>query len=290
MEPNERVARTVQERASVALVALREQWLPVRMSDETELADVLAFVLAGRPERLNDVAIAQMPPQQQAAVAAVVELIAVLGVGEEPVRPSAGLRERVLASFRDRRARRPRRALLVCDMIVDHLTLGHCVEVPRARAIVPALAKRIEEARAGGVPVVYVLDRHQPDDPELDECGVHAVEGSEGAEVWPPLAPAAKDRIVTKPSYSGFHATELESVLDGLAVDTLVLTGCATEVQILATAMDALQRGFAVELPADSHAGMTEAGELVATGLLAGLAPYTPARHARLARIAGLAG
>jgi nicotinamidase-related amidase len=260
------------------------------MSDETELADVLAFVLAGRPERLNDTAMAQMPPEQQGVIATVTETIAALGSCEEPVEPSARLRERVLASFRDRRARRPRRALLVCDMIVDHLTLGHCVEVPRALAIVPALAKRIKAARADGVPVVYVLDRHQPDDPELDECGVHAVEGSQGAEVWPPLVPAANDRIVTKPSYSGFHATELEGVLDALAVDTLVLTGCATEVQLLATAMDALQRGFAVELPADSHAGMTEAGENVAAGLLAGLAPYTPARRARLTRIAGLAG
>jgi nicotinamidase/pyrazinamidase len=260
------------------------------MSNETELADVLAFVLAGRPERLNDVAIAQMPPEQQGAIAVVVETIAALGVGEESVAPSPALRERVLASFRERWARQPRRALVVCDMIVDHLTLGHCVEVPRALAIVPALAKRIDEARTAGVPIVYVLDRHQPDDPELEECGVHAVEGTPGAEVWPALAPAADDRIVTKPSYSGFHSTELESVLDDLAVDTLVLTGCATEVQLLTTAMDALQRGFAVELPADSHAGMTEAGEMVAAGLLAGLAPYTPARHARLARIAGLSG
>ncbi len=260
------------------------------MSDETELADILAFVLAGRPERLNDVAIPQMPPEQQAAVAAVVETIAALGFGEERVEPSAELRERILASFRDRRARRPRRALVVCDMIVDHLTPGHCVEVPRAQAIVPALEKRIQEARSAGVPVVYVLDRHLPDDPELEECGVHAVEGSEGAKVWPSLAPAGDDVIVTKPSYSGFHATELERVLDGLAVDTLVLTGCATEVQLLATAMDALQRGFAVELPPDSHAGMTEVGERVAAGLLAGLAPYTPARRARLTRIAGLGG
>lgn len=260
------------------------------MSDETVLADLLAFVLAGRPERLNDAAIAQMPPEQRAAVSGVSEIIAALGLGEKPVPPSTGLRERVLASFRERLERRPRRALLVCDMIVDHLTLGHCVEVPRARAIVPALAKRIEEARASGVPVVYVLDRHQPDDPELEECGVHAVEGTEGAKVWPDLAPAPGDHVVTKPSYSGFHSTELETVLDALAVDTLVLTGCATEVQLLATAMDALQRGFAVELPPDSHAGMTEAGERVASGLLSGLAPYTPARRARVARIAGRAG
>jgi nicotinamidase-related amidase len=93
--------------------------------------------------------------------------------------------------------------------------------------------------------------------------------------------------VVTKPSYSGFFDTQLEQTLEELGVDTLVLTGCATEVQLMATATDALHRGFAVEVPPDSQAGTSEASELVTMGVLAALAPYTPARKARLARIAG---
>ena len=255
------------------------------VSDETALADVLEFLLAGRPERLTEMALAQMTPEQRAVVAQVSETIAALSVGLSPVEPSPGLKERIVATLRQRRAAAPRRALLVCDMIRDHLTPGRALEIPRARAIVDALVGRIAEARQSGVPVVYVLDRHEPDDPELAAWGVHAVEGTEGAEVWPALAPEPGDHVVTKPSYSGFHGTRLERVLDDLAVDTLVLAGCATEVQLMSTATDALQRGFEVELPADAQAGNSEAAEAVILAVLGLLVPYAPARRDRLARL-----
>jgi nicotinamidase/pyrazinamidase len=259
------------------------------MTDENTLADLLAFVLAGRPERLTQVAVAQMPPEQRVAVGAVTEGIALLAGAEEPVEPSDALRARILATTQARLARRPRRALLVCDMLVDHLTPGRPLEVPRARAIVPAVAKRIDDARAAGVPVVYILDQHEADDPELVEWGAHALAGTEGAEVWPPLAPKPGDKIVTKPTYSSFFASTLEQVLDELAVDTLVMTGCATEVQLLTTATDALQRGFDVELPPDTQAGYSDPGERFAMGVLAALVPYAPARKVRLERIAAQA-
>jgi nicotinamidase/pyrazinamidase len=257
-----------------------------RMPEETALADLLAFVLAGRPERLTQAAVAQMPPEQRAAVGAVTEAIAVLAGAAEPVEPSPGLRARILASTGTRLARRPRSALLVCDMLVDHLTPGRPLEVPRARAIVPAIAKRIDVARSEGMPVVYILDQHEADDPELEEWGAHAIAGSEGAEVWPALAPKPGDKIVTKPTYSSFFASSLEQVLDELAVDTLVMTGCATEVQLLTTATDALQRGFDVVLPPDTQAGYSPEGEHFAMGVLAALVPYAPARKVRLERIA----
>jgi len=257
-----------------------------RMTDENALADLLAFVLAGRPERLTAAAVAQMPHAQRVGVGAVTEGIAVLASAAEPVEPSAGLREKILSTTRARLARQPRRALLVCDMLVDHLTPGRPLEVPRARDIVPAVAKRIEDARSAGVPVVYILDQHEADDPELDEWGVHAVAGTEGAEVWPALAPKPGDKLVTKPTYSSFFESTLEQVLDELAVDTLVMTGCATEVQLLTTATDALQRGFDVEMPPDTQAGYSDLGEKFAMGVLAALIPYAPARKVRLDRIA----
>jgi nicotinamidase/pyrazinamidase len=256
------------------------------MSDEKVLADALEFVLSGRPERLADVSIAQMRPDQREAVAAAANAIATLGLSLEPLRPSPETRERIVASLRAKRERRPRTAVVVCDMIVDHLTPGRVLEIPRAREIVPALASRIAAARSDGTPIVYVLDRHDPDDPELDVWGTHALTGSSGAEVWPDLAPMAGDAVVTKPSYSGFHETDLERVLDDLAVDRLVLTGCATEIQLMTTAADALQRGFAVEIPADSQAGSSEVGEAVVMQVVGALEPYAPARLRRLRRIA----
>jgi nicotinamidase-related amidase len=254
------------------------------MTEEDALADLLAFVLSGRPERVTAPVIAQMPPEQQAAVGMVTNTVGALARADAPEAPSPELRARILASVGARVAKPTRRALLVCDMIVDHLTPGRPLEVPRARDIVPAVASRIEAARAGGVPVVYVLDRHSPDDPELEEWGQHAVEGTEGAEVWPALAPQAGDHLVTKPSYSAFHESELARVLEELAVDTLVLTGCATEVQLMATATDALQRGFEVEIPPDAQAGNTKISELVTMAVVGALVPYAPARRALLER------
>jgi nicotinamidase/pyrazinamidase len=258
---------------------------------ETAAADLLAFVLAGRPERVTDLAVPALPPEARATLGAVTNTIATLALAETPLAPSADLRERIMATIARGRSKAaaPKRAILVCDMLNDHLEPGMPLEVPRARTIVPALAARLDDARAQGVPVVYVLDRHaDTSDPEFDVWPVHNVAGTHGAEVWPALAPKPEDRQVTKPSYSAFFATDLLRVLDELAVDTLVLTGCATEVQLMATATDAMQEGFAIEVPADSQAGATEAGEQVALATLAALAPYQPARKRRLARIAAL--
>ena len=72
------------------------------MTEETALADALEFILAGRPERLSDLAVGQMPPEQRAGVAAAAEAIAALGLALEPVQPSPGLRARILASANSR--------------------------------------------------------------------------------------------------------------------------------------------------------------------------------------------
>lgn len=251
---------------------------------EEQAADLLAFALAGRPERIEDglYALPGSPPGLREAVRETREALAALALGETtPEMPSPALRGRILATLE---ARKTRRALLVIDMINDHLEPGSLLEVPRARAIVPALERRIAAARAEGIPVVYVVDEHAPDDPDFDAWGVHAVKGTPGSEVWPAIAPAPGDRVVKKPSYSAFFQSDLARVLDELAVDTLVLTGCLTEIGIMATATDAYQQGFAVEVPADSQAGSCIEAEMAAMGTMSIMAPFGPARKARLER------
>lgn len=251
-------------------------------SDE-QSADLIAFVLAGRPERVEDGVLMSAPPELRSTVREAREVLATLGRAEEPVAPPAALRARLLESLGRRTARR---ALVVIDMINDHLTPGSLLEVPRARDVVPALKRRIEEARAASVPVVYVVDEHEPDDPDLDAWGTHAVKGTTGTDVWKEIAPRPGDRIVKKPSYSAFYASDLASVLDELAIDTLVLTGCLTEIGIMATATDAMQQGFVVEVPADSQAGSCVELEMAALGTMNVMAPFGPSRKKRLDRLA----
>ena len=235
---------------------------------------LVALSLARAPERALDAA-ATPSPEDAADLARVRVALADLAHAAEPVAPPARLRERLLATRpRPRRPQRP--AFLVLDMIHDHLAPGGPVEVPRARDIVPALSARLSEAREKGVPVIYVCDAHDDDDPDYDVWPLHAQKGTEGAAVWHELAPQQGDRVVTKPTYSAFQRSELGPLLEEIRADQLILTGCATELGIHATAVDALQRGYVVTIPPDCQAGVSPLAEQVTLLTLASMPPYDP--------------
>jgi nicotinamidase-related amidase len=258
--------------------------MPHDPGDEIIRADLLGLLLAGRPDRVADAVRATLSVGARSELGGMAEALSALGRAAGELAPSAALRGRVLASIAARR-RAPRRAVLVVDMIRDYVAEGGPMEVPRARGIVPELAKRLEEARASDVPVVYVVDRHSAEDGDLDVWGAHAIEGSPGASVWPDIAPAPCDHVIGHATYSAFFNSDLERTLDALKVDTLVLTGCLTELQMFATATDAMQRGYAIEVHEDSQAGTTEVGEQVAIGMMRFMLPYEPARRELLARV-----
>lgn len=251
--------------------------------DDEKRAALLESLMARRPSRMAAVAFDSLPAPEATEAVAMLEALAKLPLDLPPDAPSPTVRHRLMASLAKRS---PRRAFVVVDMINDHLLPGSILEVPRARDIVPALKARLQAARAEKLPIVYVLDRHEPSDSDLDDWGNHAIEGTPGADVWPELAPESGDHLVTKPSYSGFFRSSLKQKLEELKVDTLVLTGCATELQLLTTAADALQLGYAVEVPRELQAGTNEQLEAAAFQVLSVLPPYGPAREALLARLA----
>jgi nicotinamidase/pyrazinamidase len=262
------------------------------VTEDPRQAALLDLLLQGRPDRVTSFLLAAEPPEAREEAGKIADALTALAVALPPVPVDArseALKARILSSLGG--ARKARTAVLVLDMLNDHLTPGSSMEVPRAREIVPAVVARLDAARAAGVPVVYVVDQHELDDPELDLWTTHNVAGSKGGEVWPPLAPKQGDTIVTKPTYSAFARSRLDAVLDELAVDTLVLTGCLTEIGIMATAMDALQRGYDVHVPPDAQAGSGPIAEGSTLKTLSLLPPFAPARRERLAQVdARLAG
>ena len=151
-----------------------------------------------------------------------------------------------------------KQALLVIDMLNDFVLAGAPLEVPENRKIIPALKARVEAARASHMPIVYVCDAHAEDDPEFEKMGwpPHAVQGTPGAEIVAELAPAADDKIVRKKTYSSFFQTELEDVLRQLQVDTLVVTGCVSNICVLSAVGDAALRGYQIWVPVDSVASI----------------------------------
>ncbi len=236
---------------------------------------LLEMILHGTSPRIIDT-VAGLSPADAGDLVELRRGLTDLALAEAPpVKPSAALRERLLRTRP--RVRRPERpVMVVLDMIQDHLTPGKPMEVPRARAIVPALKKRLEEARAKKIPILHVCDTHSPDDVDFRDWPVHALEGTAGADPWPELGPAEGERIIRKRTYSAFTGSELGAVLDELGADELLLTGCLTEIGVSATAHDALQRGFVVTIPPDSQAGASEIAENVTLISLALMPPFEP--------------
>jgi nicotinamidase/pyrazinamidase len=149
-------------------------------------------------------------------------------------------------------------ALLILDMLNDFVLEGAPLEVPSAREVVPNLKSEIAEARKTGVPVIYICDSHDENDLEFERMGwpAHAVEGSEGAKVFDELKPLPEDTMVTKKRYSGFYGTSLETVLKEKGITGLLVTGCVTNICILYTVADAVQRGYKVKVLANCIAGL----------------------------------
>ncbi len=146
-------------------------------------------------------------------------------------------------------AEREHKALLIVDMVEDFVAPGAPMEVSRARDIIDNIAGEIRYAREKKRPVIYVVDRHEPDDPEFDRWPVHSVRDTPGAQIIEALAPQPGDYVVAKNSYSGFFHTELDALLDDLDIDDLLICGVTTNVGVLYTAADAIMRGIGVIAP-----------------------------------------
>jgi len=70
------------------------------------------------------------------------------------------------------------------------------------------------------------------------------VAGNPFAEFCDEVVPRDDEVVITKQYASAFFGTSLVATLNGLGVDTLILTGCTTSGCIRATAVDTIQHGF----------------------------------------------
>ena len=149
-------------------------------------------------------------------------------------------------------------ALLVIDMLNDFVLEGAPLEVPATRTIIPPIQNEIEKARNNHIPVIYICDAHDENDPEFVRMGwpAHALSGTKGAEVIDDLKPLPQDTIIHKQSYSAFFATSLDLVLQKSSIAELCITGCVTNICVLYTAADAVQRGYRVTILRNCVAGL----------------------------------
>lgn len=148
-------------------------------------------------------------------------------------------------------------ALLVMDM--QTTMIG---SLPDAAELISNTQKAIAAARAGNVPVIYVIVGFRPGAPELNPHGKGAASAGGRAlwtedfcrtfiEIHPELAPQTGDIVVTKRRVSAFTGSDLEVVLRAQQIRHIVLAGYATSGVVLSTVREASDKDFGITVLAD---------------------------------------
>jgi nicotinamidase-related amidase len=150
-------------------------------------------------------------------------------------------------------------ALLLIDVI-------NALDFPEGEQLLAhalPMAERIAElkrqANKLSIPAVYVNDnfgRWRSDfRAYVDHCLENDVLGRPIVEL---LRPEKNDYFVLKPKHSGFYSTTLDTLLEYLGVQTVVLTGVASNICVLFTANDAYMRDYRLIVPSDCVAANTK--------------------------------
>lgn len=138
-------------------------------------------------------------------------------------------------------------ALLIIDMLNEYLTPNGLVYCDKCREIIPNIKACIEKAHEKHIDVIYLnTSLNDSNDVMVKKWGLHAVEGTSGAQVIEELKPTDHDTIVKKKGYDGFFDTKLHNILATRNINTVAITGIHTHVCVLFTAVGAFERGYNV--------------------------------------------
>lgn len=168
-----------------------------------------------------------------------------------------------------------RTALVVVDLQNGFMMDGvaHAV-IPQARDIVPAVNRLAAAVRAAGGWAVWVRTAATEESfkswsiayeklahPERAKKRIAALTpGSLGHQIWAGLEVQPSDAIVDKTRFSAFiqGSSDIEAVLRGRGIDTILVTGTATNVCCESTARDAAMRNFQTVMVSDALAAKTD--------------------------------
>jgi nicotinamidase-related amidase len=164
-------------------------------------------------------------------------------------------------------------ALLVIDMQNYFVKQGHQSEVPMAREIVPNINRLAAEMRRRGGHVVWI--RNTTNDtreswsnyhgylqtPERAQRRLKSMEtGEDGYEYWHLNDIRPEDAQITKKRYSAFlqGSSDIERHLRDRNIDTVLITGTATNICCESSARDAMMLNFKVIMVSDGLATQTD--------------------------------
>ncbi|SFD77533.1 ureidoacrylate peracid hydrolase [Paenibacillus catalpae] len=138
------------------------------------------------------------------------------------------------------------------------------IDVSAVSRMMPNLQALLDSAREQGIPVIFLQTNHEKaTDSEAwlsrFKDGINPIchTGSWGAEFYV-ISPKETDIVVKKHRYSGFIHTRLESVLQTLKIETLVMTGVSTNLCVESTARDGFMMDYRIVLMKDACAAFSQ--------------------------------
>lgn len=126
-------------------------------------------------------------------------------------------------------------AVATTALLVMDFDAKICIPTRRARgaAAIPKVAGLLVKARERGMLVVHYYNANMTRE-----------------DIVPQLAPVG-DETAQKASGNKFFTSNLDSVLKGRAIDTVILAGTSANGAVLATAIGAAERGYKAVVPID---------------------------------------
>jgi ureidoacrylate peracid hydrolase len=156
----------------------------------------------------------------------------------------------------------PRKIALLNVDLQNLFVQGSPVAAPEGLAVVERVNRLSAVCRSLGVPVVHTLHVTRPDGSNVGVLGdiIPPVKngliarGSPLAQLHPSLHVEPGDILLEKPRYGAFHGTDLELILRSRGIDSVIITGIATNVCADTTAREACVRDFRVFFTSDGTA------------------------------------
>jgi ureidoacrylate peracid hydrolase len=162
-------------------------------------------------------------------------------------------------------------ALIVVDVQNDFChsdsPLAKHNDMSLVQDMVPRLLQLIDAARAAGTTIVWIKVLHfewttSPAGKEQrmrtrGNTTMICQEGTFGAEFYR-VEPEPGEPIVVKHRYSAFVDTDLQLILRSKGIQSVILTGVATNVCVESTARDAFMRDYYVTFASDCSATFTQ--------------------------------
>jgi maleamate amidohydrolase len=126
-------------------------------------------------------------------------------------------------------------------------------------AVVAAIGRLLDVARAAGIPVVYTTVSYDEGDRQTAAAFIDKIPalltleaGTRWVEIDPRIAPRDDEPVLNKLFASAFFGTALSSFLTANGCDSVIVTGASTSGCVRATVVDAIQHGYRPIVPREA--------------------------------------